>query len=288
MSFLIKKVHIMFYTLHTLKIIQPIKIRVIINLGVGNMKALITGASSGIGREMAIYLSELGCDLILAARDKEKLEELQKNLTTKIKIIVIDLANEKKIKDLYMITKNENIDILINNAGFGLFGDYEDVDLLTELSMIDVNIKAVHILTRMFLKDFTKRDSGYILNVGSSAGLLKGGPLMSCYYATKSYIVSFTSAIYEELRKNKSKVKIACLCPGPVKTNFQNVADVKFNTKELDAKYVARYAIESLLSKNKLLIVPGFSIKVGLFISRFLPTKMLLKLTYKIQERKQR
>ena len=168
------------------------------------MKALITGASSGIGREMAIYLSELGCDLIIAARDKEKLEELQKELKTKVQIIVIDLANEKKIKDLYMITKNENIDILINNAGFGLFGSYNDVDLLTELNMIDVNIKAVHILTRMYLKDFTKRNSGYILNVGSSAGILKGGPLMSCYYATKSYVCSYSFALYEKLRRNKS------------------------------------------------------------------------------------
>jgi len=252
------------------------------------MKALITGASSGIGREMAIYLSELGCDLIIAARDKEKLEELQKELKTKVQIIVIDLANEKKIKDLYMITKNENIDILINNAGFGLFGSYNDVDLLTELNMIDVNIKAVHILTRMYLKDFTKRNSGYILNVGSSAGLLKGGPLMSCYYATKSYIVSFTNAIYEELRRNKSKVRIACLCPGPVKTNFQKVADVKFNTKELDARYVARYAIENLLSSKKLIIVPGTSVKMGVFLARFLPTKLLLKITYKIQERKRK
>ena len=252
------------------------------------MKALITGASSGIGREMAIYLSELGCDLIIAARDKEKLEELQKELKTKVQIIVIDLANEKKIKDLYMITKNENIDILINNAGFGLFGSYNDVDLLTELNMIDVNIKAVHILSRMYIKDFTKRNSGYILNVGSSAGLLKGGPLMSCYYATKSYIVSFTNAIYEELRRNKSKVRIACLCPGPVKTNFQKVADVKFNTKELDARYVARYAIENLLSSKKLIIVPGTSVKMGVFLARFLPTKLLLKITYKIQERKRK
>lgn len=250
------------------------------------MKALITGASSGIGREMAIYLSEVGCDLILVAKDKEKLEELQKELKTKVQIIIIDLANEKKIKDLYMITKNENIDILINNAGFGLFGDYETVDLLTELNMIDVNIKAVHILTRMFLKDFTKRNSGYILNVASSAGLLKGGPLMSCYYATKSYIVSFTNAIYEELRRKKSRVKVAVLCPGPVKTNFDKVAGVKFNLKQLDAKYVARYSITKLFSSKKLIIIPGKSVKLGIFLTRFLPTKLLLKITYKIQERK--
>lgn len=250
------------------------------------MKALITGASSGIGKEMAIYLSELGCDLILAARDKDKLEELQKELKTKVQIIVIDLANEKKIKDLYMIVKNENIDILINNAGFGLFGDYENVDLLTELNMIDVNVKAVHILTRMFLRDFAKKNSGYILNVASSAGLLKGGPLMSTYYATKSYVVSFSLAIYEELRRKNSNVKISVLCPGPVSTNFNDVAGVKFNLKSLSAKYVARYAITKMLRKNKLIIIPGFSTKVGVFLTRFLPTKTLLKITYKIQEKK--
>ena len=170
------------------------------------MKALVTGASSGIGKEMAYYLDKLGYDLILVARDKVKLEEVQNKLSKKSKIVIIDLANEKKIKDLYMLVKNENIDLLINNAGFGLFGDYEDVDLLKELEMIDVNVKAVHILTRMFLKDMDKRGSGRIINVASSAGLLKGGPLMSTYYATKSYVVSFSLGIYEELRRKNSNV----------------------------------------------------------------------------------
>lgn len=250
------------------------------------MKALVTGASSGIGKEMAIYLGELGCELVLVDKDKENLEEAQKQLTTKAKLIVIDLADEKKIKDLYMIVKNENIDILINNAGFGLFGDYDEVDLLKELEMIDVNIKAVHILTRMFLRDMNKRGTGYILNVSSASGLLRGGPLMSTYYATKSYVVSFTNAIYEELRRKKSNVTISVLCPGPVKTNFNNVAGVKFNLKSLDARTVARYAINKMLKDKKLMIVPGFSVKMGIFFSRFLPIKSLLKITYKIQERK--
>ncbi len=250
------------------------------------MKALVTGASSGIGKEMAIYLSELGCELILVARDKEKLEEVQNKLKTKSKIVVIDLANEKKIKDLYMIVKNENIDILINNAGFGLFGDYDSVDLLTELEMIDVNVKAVHILTRMFLRDMNKRGTGYIMNVASSAGLLKGGPLMSTYYATKSYVVSFTLAIYEELRRKKSNVTISALCPGPVSTNFNNVAGVKFNLKSLSAKSVARYGINAMLKDKKLVIVPGFTTRMGIFFSRFLSTKSLLKITYNIQEKK--
>ena len=214
------------------------------------MKALVTGASSGIGKEIAYYLDKLGYELILVARDKEKLEEVQKKLSKKSKIVLIDLANEKKIKDLYMIVKNENIDLLVNNAGFGLFGDYEEVDLLKELEMIDVNIKAVHILTRMFLKDMEKKGQGRILNVASSAGLLKGGPLMSTYYATKSYVVSFSLAIYEELRRKNSNVKISILCPGPVNTNFNDVAGVKFNLKSLSAEYVAKYAIDEMLNKS--------------------------------------
>ena len=250
------------------------------------MKALITGASSGIGREMAIYLSSLGFDLILVSRNKEKLEELASTLKTKVKLVVIDLANEKHVKDLYMITKKENIDFLINNAGFGTFGDYNEVSLTTELNMIDLNVKAVHILTRMFLKDMVKKDSGYILNVASSAGLLRGGPLMSTYYATKGYVVDFSLAIYEELRRNKSKVGISVLCPGPVKTNFNNVAGVNFNLSSLDAKYVARYAIDQVMKKRKLVIVPGRSVRMGIFFSRFLSVKKLLKTTYNIQRRK--
>ena len=251
-----------------------------------NKKALITGASSGIGKEMAIYLSSLGFDLILVSRSKEKLEDLADKLTTKVKLVVIDLADEKHAKDVYMIAKNENVDFLINNAGFGLFGDYNEVNLSKELEMIDLNIKTVHILTRMFLKDMVKKDKGYILNVASSAGLLRGGPLMSTYYATKGYVVDFTLAIYEELRRNKSNVKIGVLCPGPVDTNFNNVAGVNFNLDSLNSKYVAKYAIDQFLEKNKLVIVPGFKVKVGLFFSRFLSMKRLLKTTYNIQRRK--
>jgi len=249
-------------------------------------KALITGASSGIGKEMAIYLSSLGFDLILVSRSKEKLEELANELTTKVKLVVIDLADEKHAKDVYMIAKNENVDLVINNAGFGLFGDYNEVNLTDELKMIDLNIKAVHILTRVFLKDMIKKDRGYILNVASSAGLLRGGPLMSTYYATKGYVVDFTLAIYEELRRNKSNVRIGVLCPGPVETNFNNVAGVNFNLSSLDAKYVAKYAIDEFLEKNKLVIVPGFKVKMGIFFSRFLSIKRLLKTTYNIQRRK--
>lgn len=250
------------------------------------MKALVTGASSGIGREIAKYLSKLGFDLIITSRDKAELQVLSDMLDTKVKIIVMDLAGEKSAKDLYMLTKNENIDLLVNNAGFGLFGDYKDISISTEMEMIDLNIKTVHLLTRMFLKDMTNRNNGFILNVASSAGLLKGGPLMSTYYATKSYVTSFTAAIYEELRRNKSKVKIAALCPGPVDTNFNNVAGVRFKIKGLKADYVAKYAIDNILYGDKVFIVPGKKVKIGLFFSRFMSAKKLLKTTYRIQRKK--
>ena len=249
-------------------------------------KALITGASSGIGKEMAIYLSSLGFDLILACRDKEKLEGVASSLKTKVKLVVIDLSTDKGAKDLYMITKNEKIDFLINNAGFGLFGDYSEVNLSTELDMLNVNVKSVHILTRMFLKDMVKRNQGAILNVASSAGLMKGGPLMSTYYATKAYVVDFTLATYEELRRNKSKVKIGLLCPGPVNTNFNDVAGVRFNLSSLSASCVAKYAIDKFLFDNKVIIVPGFKIRAGIFFTRFLSIKRVLKTTWGIQRRK--
>ena len=189
------------------------------------MKALITGASSGIGLEMARILSREGFELILVAREKEKLQKVQEELGKNVKIVVADLSNESKLKELYVLCKNDKIDVLINNAGFGDCGKFTETDLSKELEMIDVNIKAVHVLTKLFLKDMKKRNSGYILNVASMAAFAPG-PLMATYYSTKAYVLRLTTSIYEELRRDKSKVVVSCLCPGPVKTNFNNVANV--------------------------------------------------------------
>ncbi len=246
------------------------------------MNALITGASSGIGREMAIYLSELGYDLVVVARNKDKLEELKKSVKTNIKIMEYDLSDIDNCYKLYDKIKDNNIDIVINNAGFGLFGNYVETDLNTELNMIDLNVKALHILTKLFINNDNIK---YILNVASSAGLMKGGPLMATYYATKSYVCSYSLGLYEELRKNNSNKVISILCPGPVDTNFNDRANVKFNVKSMDARYVARYAINKMF-KKKLIIVPGLSVRMGLFFMRFVPTKMLLKMTYNFQEKK--
>jgi hypothetical protein len=250
------------------------------------MKALITGASSGIGLDMARYLATKNCELILVARNKEKLEELQEKLPTKTTIIVVDLSNEQKVKDLYVIAKKENIDILINNAGLGDFGYLTDTDLNKDLELINTNIKAVHILTKHIAKDMEKKETDtYILNVASSAAFQPGGPLMSTYYATKSYVKSMTEALYYEEKKKKTKVNVSVLCPGPVDTNFNNVAGVHFSIKPLDSSYVAKYAIDKMF-KKKMLIIPGFYMKCAKFFSRFVSEKSLLKVTYNIQEKK--
>ena len=148
--------------------------------------------------------------------------------------------------------------------------------------MIDLNVKALQVLTKLFIDNDNLK---YILNVASSAGLTKGGPLMSTYYATKSYVCNYTLALYEELRRKKSNKVISVLCPGPVDTNFNNRANVKFNIKQLSKEYVAKYAIDKMFSK-KLIIIPGISVRLGMFFMRFIPTKMLLKITYRIQEKK--
>ena len=249
------------------------------------MKALITGATSGIGLDMAKYLATKKCELILVARDKEKLEIIQEKLPTKVTIIVADLSNEQKVKELYVLTRKENIDILINNAGLGDFGTLSETDLNKDLELINTNIKAVHILTKGFVKDMEKRTTDtYILNVASSAAF-QPGPLMSTYYATKSYVYQLTEALYYEEKKKNTKVHVSVLCPGPVATNFNNVAGVHFSVKPLNSSYVAKYAIDKMF-KNKMLIIPGFKMKLSKFFARFVSDKFLLRVIYRIQKRK--
>ncbi len=246
------------------------------------MRALITGASSGIGYDMARELSNLGYDLIVVARTKEKLEELKSSVKTNVSIYTYDLSDINNVYKLYEEIKDEKIDILINNAGYGDFGDYTKTKLDKELNMIDLNVKALHILTKLFID---RDDTKYIMNVASSAGLTRGGPLMATYYATKSYVCNYSFALYEELRRNKSDKSISVLCPGPVDTNFNSRANVKFSLKSLSSEYVAKYAIKKMF-KRKLLIIPGLKIKLGMWGYKFLPLKLLLRITYNFQSKK--
>ena len=271
------------------------------------MKALITGASSGIGKDMAKILNQKGYNLVLVARDIEKLEQTKKELeksvqneptiennkiekayknskkaTNKIEIIQMDLSEEQNCIEL--ANKVKDIDILINNAGFGDCGRFSETDLNKDISMIKTNVIAYHILTKLYLKEMKKKNSGKILNVASIAGFMPG-PLMATYYATKNYIVRLSEAIREELKKEKSKVQISILCPGPVETNFNKVANVKFSLREDNSMQVAKYAIKKL-EKGKFYIVPGIDVKLARFGAKIVPSNFVAKITYKVQKRK--
>ena len=252
------------------------------------MWALVTGASSGIGRDMSRYLSELGYNLILVSRNKEELDILKQELENKssiqIQVIPEDLSNKQNCFDLYEKTKNIDIDLLINNAGFGVFGKFIETDLEKEINLINTNIMAVHILTKLYLKDMIKNNKGHILNVASIAGM-EPGPLMSAYYASKAYVIRMSRAISKELKKEKSNVKISILCPGPTNTNFNNVANVVFKAPTMSSEEVAKYGIDKTL-KGKLIIVPGITNKCVRFFSKALPDVILEEGAYYIQKRK--
>lgn len=249
------------------------------------MKALVTGASSGIGYDIAKYLNELGYELILVARNQKNLEKIKQDFGGNTNIIALDLSNEESCYELYKAVTDEKIDILVNNAGFGVYGEFTYTDLNKELEMIDVNVKAVHILTKLFLKDMKKRNKGYILNVASLAAF-QASPLMASYSATKAYVLRLTMAIFEELRQHNSKVHVSLLCPGPVETKFSEVAGVNFAIKGLSSSYVAKYAINKMF-KKKLIIIPGLTMKIAYYISKTMPIKLLLRMTYNIQKRKE-
>lgn len=245
-------------------------------------KALITGASSGIGRDIARELSNRGYELVLVGRNLERLEKLKEKLNVNCKIIACDLSIVENCKKVF--EENKDIDILINNAGLGLFGKFDETDLDTELNIINTNIVAMHILAKLYLKEMIKKNDGRILNVSSIAAFLPG-PLMATYYSTKAYVVRLTESMNAELKKEKSKVKVSVLCPGPVDTNFNNTAGVKFNLHSLTSEYVARYTVDKLL-KNKFMIIPGIFVKFAIFGARFTPLELLYKLVYRSQTKK--
>ena len=248
------------------------------------MKALVTGASSGIGRDIAIELGKRGYDLILVARNEEKLKETAKNINTNVKIILKDLSSKENCMQLYEETKNDNIDILVNDAGFGVHGKFVDTDLDKEIQMIETNITAVHILMKLYLKDMVKRNSGHILNV-ASMGAFGPGPLMSAYYASKAYVYRLSEGVKTELKKNNSKVKISVLCPGPVRTNFNKVAGVDFAAPSLSSEHVANYAVNKML-RNKFSIVPGTLMKITRFLEKSVPHTLVSNVAYFVNYRK--
>lgn len=247
-------------------------------------RALITGASSGIGRDMAKVLASKGYDLVIVARSEDKLQELKSEINTNVEIIVMDLSIKENCIELF--NKVGYVDILVNNAGFGIFGKFSETDLQRELELINTNVVAVHILTKLFLQEMVKKDSGYILNVSSIAGHLPG-PLMDAYYASKSYVYVLSTSINEELRKDRANVKVGTLNPGPVRTNFNNVANVKFSMHSLTSEYVAKYTVEKML-KGKVDITPGLDIKFLRFAAKIVPDNLMAKMVHVRQTRKRK
>ena len=252
--------------------------------------AVVTGASSGIGAEFAKRLAGEGYALILIARRLERLEALKEEILStcecdEISVVSCDLSDREEVQDLCEKLSTFPVEVFVNNAGFGDCGYFPEGNLFKECQMIDVNITAMHILAKQMVIQMNTQGYGYILNVASSAGLLPAGPYMATYYATKSYVTSFTRAVAEELRQHKSPVYMGCLCPGPVDTEFNDVADVKFALKGISPEYCANYAVDQMF-RRKIVIVPSFKMKFAIWGGNLLPKKFLVRLTARQQKKK--
>lgn len=241
---------------------------------------LITGADSGIGREFAKLFSAEGYRIILTARNREKLEKVSSALSTENRIIALDLSDATNCYRLLEETADLPIDIFVNNAGFGDFGLIDETDTAKALTMIDVNCKATLILVKEFIKRFKRTDRGQILTVASSAAFAPA-PYMAEYYATKAFVLRLMLGYRQELLDEKSHVRISVLCPGPVKTNFENVANVKFTIKSLSAETVAAYAIKKM-KHGKTVIVPGTMMKIAHVFSKVSNEKIAAKVLDKV------
>lgn len=259
------------------------------------MWALVTGASSGIGKEIARELAGRGYNLILTGRDTQRLWDTRKMILERIpvpvrmEIMPADLSDEEACIRLHAQVRageknGGQIDFLANCAGLGSYGDFAAGDLSRDLEVIAVNVTAVHILTKLFLRDMLRRGHGHILNVASSAGFM-AGPEFAGYYASKNYVVRLSEAIHEELRHKHTGVTVSALCPGPVATDFDRRAGVRHSMHGLDPARVAREGVAGAM-RGKMLIVPGFGMKAGLAASRLLGDGLLVRITYRIQKRK--
>lgn len=247
--------------------------------------AVITGASSGIGLEFARRLSLEGYPLILIARRRDRLEDLRRELGTECLLLPADLSRHEDLVRLCEDLMGRRIDVFINNAGFGVAGPFMATDLLREVNMIDVNVTAQHVLFKYILHRMEAEGGGYILNVASSAGLFPAGPFMSGYYATKAYMTSLTRGVVEELRQAGSSVYVGCLCPGPVNTEFNDVANVTFALPGISAAECVDYAMK-MMARRKVMIVPGKELRAAVFGQRFLPTALTVRITAAQQRKK--
>ena len=245
--------------------------------------ALITGATSGIGYALAKIFAREQYDLVIVARNKEKLEEvkntLEKKYSVSVTVVSKDLSKITSSQEIYDEIKKKSIfiDALINNAGFGQYGEFVAADLQTSVDMINLNTTSVTALTRLFLPDMIARNKGQILNVASTAAF-QPGPAFGVYYATKAYVLSFSLALRTEVKNHG--ISVTCLCPGPTKTEFftNNIAITESRLIQfgsfMSAEEVAESGYNALL-KNKSYVIPGFLNKFVAFFAQVSPRDMV-------------
>lgn len=247
--------------------------------------AFITGATSGLGAEFARRYAKEGYRLILTGRRTQRLSALKEELGTECLIITADVSDEAKCKELLNDIADEEIDVFINNAGFGTAGSFLETSLEKEISMVKVNDIAMHILFKGVLAKMHKQGYGTILNVASSAGLFPAGPYMSTYYASKAYVTSLTKGVAHELKEIGSSVYVACLCPGPVDTEFNANADVTFSLKGITAERCVDECLKGMRRK-KTVIIPTLRMKAATFGARLLPESFVIMMTAGQQKKK--
>ena len=241
--------------------------------------ALITGASAGLGVEFARQLSKRGHHLVLVARRKDRLETLAKELGN-ARAIALDLSKSGSAAKLLADLKaaGEQVEILVNNAGFGLIGRFAELDAKRERQMIDLNVGALTDLCRAIAPAMVKRKSGGILNVASTAAF-QPGPNMAVYFATKAYVLSLTEALHEELKPHG--VHVSALCPGPTRTEFGEVAGFGgnglFDRVAMESPEVVAAGLDGL-DRNRAVVVPGFANKAGAFSTRFAPRSVVRRI----------
>ena len=252
--------------------------------------ALITGASAGIGAELARVFAADDHDVVLVARRRDALEALAGQLEGKhgitATVIVEDLADPEAPARIFDATRAARIDVhvLVNNAGFGLGGEFSETPLERELEMVQVNVTALMQLTKLFIAPMVRRREGYVMNVASTAAFAPG-PLASVYYASKAFVLSFSQALAEELAP--SGIVVSCLCPGPTETEFAQVAHVGkthlFSANVADARDVAEFGYRAMLGGWRVAI-PGARNKVLVHAQRLVPRRLVTRVVKKLQE----
>jgi short-subunit dehydrogenase len=251
--------------------------------------ALVTGASSGIGRSLALLFARGGYDVVLVARREASLQQLASEvraLGRTASVYPADLAQVGSAEDLHrrLLDSGTQVDVLVNNAAVGMQGRFHELPLERQLAMLHLNVTSLTALTRVLLPSMVSRNAGGVLNVASTAAF-QPGPLMAVYYATKAYVLSFSEAIAEEV--SETALKISCLCPGPTQTGFVDAAEMQgsrlFTSGAMSAEDVARIGYEGWQA-GKRLVIPGTQNRLGTLLVRFTPRRIVPKITKRLNE----